>query len=79
MYDLYIKQPIRILYTVHYRSVLLRKESFTGDGHQFHQYQQNKQSPPILTELMVKHKKTMTYNLLFQVLAWDRHIKGGGC
>ena len=45
MYDLYIKQPIRILYPIHYRSVLLRKESFTSDGHQFHQYQQNKQSP----------------------------------
>jgi hypothetical protein len=29
------------------------------NGHQFHQYQQNKQSPLILTEL-TEHKKNMT-------------------
>ena len=29
--------------------MLLRKESLNSDGHQFHQYQQNEQSPLILT------------------------------
>jgi hypothetical protein len=32
-------------------SVELRKESLNSNGHQFHQYQQNKQLPLILTEL----------------------------
>jgi len=32
------------------------KESLNSDGHQFHQYQQNEQSPVILTEL-TEHKK----------------------
>ena len=31
--------------------ILLWKESLNSDGHQFHQYQQNKQSPLILTEM----------------------------
>ena len=31
------------------------KESLNSDGHQFHQYQQNEQSPLILTEL-TEHK-----------------------
>jgi hypothetical protein len=35
---------------------ITRKESLNTDGHQFHQYQQNKQSPLILTEL-TEHKK----------------------
>jgi hypothetical protein len=34
----------------------LPTESLNSDGHQYHQYQQNKQSPFILTELP-KHKK----------------------
>ena len=29
---------------------VLWKESLNGDGHQFHQYQQNEQSPLILTQ-----------------------------
>ena len=33
------------------------KESINSDGHQFHQYQQNKQSPLILTELTVSITK----------------------
>ena len=41
------------------------------DGHQFHQYQQNEQSPLILTELV--HKKIWLVTLVIQVLAWDRH------
>ena len=33
-----------------------------SDGHQFHQYQQNEQSPLILSEL-TEHIKTMTFDL----------------
>ena len=48
----------------------LWKESLNSDGQQFHQYQQNKQSP--LTE----HKKQTRHMMLeIQVLAWDRHTK----
>jgi hypothetical protein len=36
-------------------------ESVNSDGHQLHQYQQNEQSPLILTEL-VEHKSTTTYD-----------------
>ena len=32
------------------------KENLNSDGHQFHQYQQNEQSPLILTEL-TEHKR----------------------
>jgi len=38
----------------------LWKENLKNDGHQFHQYQQNEQSPLILTELTAEHKKTTT-------------------
>ena len=38
------------------------ERKFNNDGHQFHQYQQNEQSPLILSEL-TEHKKTMTYDL----------------
>jgi hypothetical protein len=34
----------------------LWKENLNSDGHQFNQYQQNKQSPLILTEL-AEHKQ----------------------
>jgi hypothetical protein len=37
-------------------SVELRKESLNSNGHQFHQYQQNKQLPLILTELTERQK-----------------------
>jgi len=37
----------------------LWKESLNSDGHTFHQYQQNEQSPVILTEL-IEHKKITT-------------------
>ena len=37
------------------------KENLSSPDHQFHQYQQNKQSPLILTEL-IEQKKTMTYD-----------------
>jgi hypothetical protein len=33
---------------------ICRKESLNNDGHQFHQYQQNKQSPLILAKLKRK-------------------------
>ena len=35
-----------------------KKESLNSDGHQFHQYQQNEQSPLILTDLNEHPKKT---------------------
>ena len=38
------------------KSSLLWKESLNSDGHQFHQYQQNEESPLIPTEL-TEHKK----------------------
>ena len=41
----------------------LWKESLSSDGHQFHQYQQNKQSLLIFTELTEHKKKTMTYDV----------------
>ena len=38
----------------------MKRKFINSDGHQFHQYQQNEQSPLILNE----HKKrTMTYDL----------------
>ena len=50
---------------------MLWKESLNSDGHQFCQYQQNKQSPLILTEL-TEHKKTPRH-MKVEILAWDRH------
>ena len=38
------------------------KESLNSDGHQFHQYQQNEQSPLTSPEL-TEHTKTMTYDV----------------
>ena len=54
--------------------IFLRKESVNGDGHQFHQYQQSKQSPLILTEL-AKHKRMTTCDVgnPGPGLGWDRH------
>ena len=40
----------------------LWKESLSSDGHQFNQYQQNKQSPLLRTE-PAEHKKTTTWNV----------------
>ena len=40
----------------------LWKEYLNSDGHKTHQYQQNEQSPLILTEL-TEHKKTKTYDV----------------
>jgi hypothetical protein len=38
----------------------MKRKFINSDGHQFHQYQQNEQSPLILNE----HKKrTMTYDI----------------
>ena len=36
--------------------IIMKRKFKNNDGHQFHQYQQNKQSPLILTEL-TEHKK----------------------
>jgi hypothetical protein len=51
---------------------MLGKESLNNDGHQFHQYQQNEQSPLILTEL-TEHKKPQHMTLEIEVLAWYRY------
>ena len=49
------------------------KRKFKQRCHQFHQVQQNEQSPLILSEL-TEHKKKPRYMMLeIQVLAWDRH------
>ena len=49
------------------------KRKFKQWCHQFHQDQQNEQSPLILSEL-TEHKKKPRYMMLeIQVLAWDRH------
>ena len=49
------------------------KRKFKQRCHQFHQDQQNEQSPLILSEL-TEHKKKPRYMMLeIQVLAWDRH------
>ena len=40
-------------------TLMKRKYNLNSDGHQFHQYQQNEQSPFNLTDHS-KHKKTMT-------------------
>ena len=45
------------MYYYYYYYSSLWKESLNSDGHQFNQYQQNKQSPLILTELMTEHKQ----------------------
>ena len=43
--------------------ILLWSESLYSDGHQFHKYQQNEQSPLLLS----------TEYMDIQVLVWDRH------
>ena len=48
----------------------LWKESLNSNGEQFHQYQQNKQSPFTLTHWTYKRPRHM---MEIQVLAWDRH------
>ena len=47
----------------------LWKENLNSDGHQFHQFQQNDQSPFILIE----NKKLHNMTLEIPVLAWDRN------
>ena len=38
-------------------------ESLNRDGHQFHQYQQNEQSPLSLTEITEQKNNTTTYDV----------------
>lgn len=45
------------------RFIIIFKRKFIKDCHQFHQYQQNQQSPIILTEL-IEHIKTITHDVL---------------
>jgi hypothetical protein len=47
-------------YLKYIKLVILWKQSLNSEGQQFYQYQQNEQSPLILTEL-AEHKKTTTY------------------
>jgi hypothetical protein len=47
-------------YLKYIKLVILWKQSLNSEGQQFYQYQQNEQSPLILTEL-VEHKKTTAY------------------
>ena len=55
---------------------ILWKESLKIDDHQFHQYQQNKQSPLILARRTWNIPRHMTLEI--QVLAWDRHTNVSG-
>jgi hypothetical protein len=41
---------------MHIYQLIMKRRFNNSDGHQFHQYQQNKQSPLIPTEL-AEHKK----------------------
>ena len=46
----------------------IQKESLNSDGHQCHQYQQNKQSPLIPTELTERKKDHDIWRLLKIIL-----------
>ena len=49
-----------------------------SNGHEFHQYQQNKRAPLILTEL-TEHKKTPRHRTLeIKVLDWDKYNNVAG-
>ena len=54
----------------------LRKESLNSDGHQFHQYQQNGQSPLILNEL-TECKEEHAYDIGNPVLGLGQAQKCG--
>jgi hypothetical protein len=49
-----------------YKFDILREERWNSNGHQFHQYQQNEQSPLILTE-RTEHKKNMVLGTCTQM------------
>ena len=64
MYMIYIKQAISIVQFKHIlfaKQIYYYEEKVSTDDHQFHQYQQNEQSPLILTELTEHKKKPTTY------------------
>jgi hypothetical protein len=42
-------------------------------GHRFYQYQQNEQSPLILTKLTEHKKEPRDMTLEIQGMSWDRH------
>ena len=46
-----------IVISMHIYQLIMKRRFNNSDGHQFHQYQQNEQSPLIPTEL-AEHKKT---------------------
>jgi hypothetical protein len=52
---------ICIVNIIIYLSIILWKESLNNDGHQFHQYQQNKQSPSLILQKR-KFKQVMAIN-----------------
>ena len=57
---------------------LCLKEGSNSDGHQFYKYQQNEQSPLILTELTSTKKNPRQMTMEIQILAWDRHKNAAG-
>ena len=58
-------------------TLMKRKYNLNSDGHQFHQYQQNKQSPFILTDHS-EHKKTTTCDVGNPCPAFGQAYKCGG-
>jgi len=63
--------PFLVEFEVHANKLILWEASLNSDGQQFHQYQQNAQSPLALTQWT--HIKPWPMTLEIQVLAWDRH------
>jgi hypothetical protein len=55
----------------------LWKESLNSDGHQFHQYKQNEQSPLVLTELNDKHVAELNPSMESQPSHRDNWISNG--
>jgi hypothetical protein len=53
--------------------IIIAKWKLNRDGHQFHQYQQNEQSPLSLTEITEQKTIPRHMTLKIHVLAWDRN------
>ena len=57
-------------------TIPLWQESLNTDGQQFHQYQQNEQSPLTLTHLTQKQGRHITLEI--RIIAMDRHTDAAG-
>ena len=68
------KYKFRSWYNAH--KLKLWKKSLNSDGHQFHQFQQNDQSPLIFN--LFSTKRTWPTTLETQVLVWYRHKEVAG-